>query len=705
MRPLELIERFLAEMSAEAIPYCHFKSTTNIEASLTGGTDLDLLVSSDRREECIALLERHDFRLATDPYELKLPGVCHYFGYDHPSGSLIHVHLHFQLIVGDDLLKNYRLPVDEAFLRSAWQHKGIYLPSAEVEFIVFVLRMVLKRRLLSVLARFVFLLGNPISILKQLVGMEFPSMGPSSQAEFDDLKTRISETELEHVLAKSFPFIDPELFQQYRGSLGAKGGRFAWLVAGRRLARSLTPYRRYSGFTSVTKILWQAFKLRVRAVLNRVVRLTPVGKMPSNGGRIIAFVGGDGAGKTTMVDNTYAWLGRYYSVARIHLGKPPKGVSWYLILGLMKGRALLLKRSGDLFHQAVRYWLIARYRYRAYRRALRLRRRGTVVILDRLPLPGSKYMDTPRISALKGKAGTIVRSLAAMEERWHEQIVADELIVMRLDPKIAAIRRPEDDQEMLAKRSGEIWNRNWPAAYAHLVDASQPLEKVVSEVRSLVWDFMGAERKVFEMVGPAGAGKSTLANELRGQLCNVRTSLSWREGKGLCLLVALRRLPEIVRGLLNKVPVRHLKTAISIETVLMLLHPLRRRHHILGSSIILEIGPAFHIAFLEKESPSFSRQWLNDLRLCLRESIDVVFWLDASNDLLLSRINERPKLHRIKNVTSKNGARFLDDYRASFADIIGDGGGGLSVIKIDTGHLSVAESAAVVISQMLQDGS
>lgn len=703
MKPLELVEKFLAGLHAEAIPYCHWKSTTRIVASLSGETDLDLLVAAERQADCLALLEKLGFRPAIDPLELNLPGICHSFGYDHPSGCLVHIHLHFQLIVGDDLLKNYRLPVDEAFLSSAQLCNGIYVPSAEVEFIIFVLRMVLKRRLLSVLARFFFLLGNPIPILKQFVGLKFPVMGASAQAEFDDLKNRISEAEMGHVLTNGFPFIDPELFKQCRCSLDANAARFAWLVAGRRLVQSLSSYRRHSGLTSVIRIFWQAFKLRGRGVLHRIVRLNLSGKLSSNGGRIIAFVGGDGAGKTTMVDDTYAWLGRYYSVARLHLGKPSKGILWYVVLGLMKGRALIPAKAGDVFHQAVRYWLIARYRYKEFRRAIRLRRRGTVVLLDRVPLPGIQYMDTSRISALKGKQGVLLRLLAAMEEKWHERIVADELIVMRLDPKIAAKRRPDDDQELLARRSGEIWNRNWPSAYAHLIDASQPLEKVISTVRPVVWDILGKQSKVFEMIGPAGAGKSSLARELRRQLYSVRTSLSWQEGKCLCLMILLRRLPQIVKSLLNNVPVGHLKVAISTETVLMLLHPSRRSHWIFGRSVIMEIGPAFHLAFLEKESPQFNRKWLDDLRYRLRESIDLVLWLDASNDLLLSRINDRPKMHRIKNAALKDAERFLDDYRKSFTDIIGNEGKSLSVINIDTGNLSVAESAVIVISQTLQD--
>jgi adenylate kinase family enzyme len=305
-------------------------------------------------------------------------------------------------------------------------------------------------------------------------------------------------------------------------------------------------------------------------------------------------------------------------------------------------------------------------------------------------------MDTPRIAGLADAGGWFVQKLARMEEEWHEKIRADELIVLRLDPRIAAQRRPDDDPELLAQRSGEIWNRQWPAPYAHLVDASQPLEEVIRQVRLLVWKILGRKARVVELIGPAGSGKSTLACELRNRFYNMQTTFSARDHLLRFLGVGLHRLPWLVAGVLRGIPVKHLKQAVYTETVLSLLDPKQRRRYFPGRNMVLEIGPLFYLVFLEKESSRFFKKWLKHLREQLVTSVDLVVWLDASDDLLVARINNRSKWHRIKHGTPQDMEKFLADYRASFGSATELVKGGVPIKNIDTGHLNTVECAEIV---------
>jgi hypothetical protein len=415
LRTLELVEKFLAGLSAEAIPYCHWKSTTRIVDSLSGETDLDLLVAAERRDDCQALLERLDFRLAKDPWELDLPGISHYFGFDRPSGSLVHVHLHFQLIVGDDLLKNYRLPVEKVFFASARIVDGIAIPSPEVEFITFVLRMTLKRRLLSVLVRLFFLMGSPLGILRQLAGLEAPLLSRDAQEEFTDLQGKIDEVTLAKTLDEGFPFVPPALFQLCRDSLDEDARRFAWLEAGKRLDRALAGYRRLKGFFAAPGMFRQAFRLRVRAVLARAGCRGLTGKSLATGGRIIGIGGGDGAMRAGLFDDTARWLKRYFAVA-----------------------GLRLEQSGGE---------TSGKRLRPLRQAIRLRKRGMVVLLDI-----DHGVERPR------------------------HMGVDQSIVLQ-----AGMENPG----MAGHREDVV----------HLVDSSRPLPEIVSRVRTLVWDGLGREKR------------------------------------------------------------------------------------------------------------------------------------------------------------------------------------------------------------------
>ena len=73
-----------------------------------------------------------------------MPGVLDFFGYDQETGRIVHVHAHFRLVIGDDRAKNYRLGIERAYLAQTTQRLGFPIPRPEIEFVVFVIRMMLK---------------------------------------------------------------------------------------------------------------------------------------------------------------------------------------------------------------------------------------------------------------------------------------------------------------------------------------------------------------------------------------------------------------------------------------------------------------------------------------------------------------------------------------------------------------------------------
>src|SRR5256886_12660235 len=51
------------------------------------------------------------------------------------------------------------------------------------------------------------------------------------------------------------------------------------------------------------------------------------GKGLVTGGRVLALVGGDGAGKTTCATELTAWLGAEFATLRVHLGRPARSLA------------------------------------------------------------------------------------------------------------------------------------------------------------------------------------------------------------------------------------------------------------------------------------------------------------------------------------------------------------------------------------------
>src|SRR5512141_391462 len=107
---IDLVASLCAALSAQGIDYCHWKSNPFLDRTASGDNDLDLLVSRPDAQRFTEILCSLGFKEVLAPAEDELPGVLNYYGHDERTGRLVHVHAHYQLVLGNDLSKNYRLP-------------------------------------------------------------------------------------------------------------------------------------------------------------------------------------------------------------------------------------------------------------------------------------------------------------------------------------------------------------------------------------------------------------------------------------------------------------------------------------------------------------------------------------------------------------------------------------------------------------------
>ena len=84
--PLAAIIKLFDSLNAQGIRYCHWKSNCNLDRSISGLTDLDLLVDPLHGERFRLVLHQHNVKPIISPPDKRYPAVEDYLGLDRARG-------------------------------------------------------------------------------------------------------------------------------------------------------------------------------------------------------------------------------------------------------------------------------------------------------------------------------------------------------------------------------------------------------------------------------------------------------------------------------------------------------------------------------------------------------------------------------------------------------------------------------------------
>ena len=479
---LNLVATLSGTLAAKKISYCHWKSNTFLERSASGDNDLDLLVNRIHAQCFTEIVYGLGFKESRLPKNQELPGVRDYYGYDQESGRIVHIHAHFQLILGSDLSKNYRLPIEQAYLEASVQGELFRTPAPEFELLILVIRMVLKHSTWD-------------SIL-----IRHGRLSETERQELEDLSTLQTLSLIETVLP-NLPGLNRNLFDLCLQSLQPDCPYWKRVKAGGQLQKALRSCARYPLLDDIILKFWR----RVwPPILRRGFGYEPKSRF-SNGGLFISIVGGDGAGKTTVINELENWLSGIFEVKKLHMGKPTWSWTTTAVRGILKVGTLLrlYPFEGDIYEESLqshRYpWFIralcnARDRYLTYIQARRFSSNGNLVLCDRYSVPGFMKMDGPQcefaLTALKKKS-RFLKNLTMKEKSYYQQIkLPDLLIVLKVDPEIAVQRKADETEISVRARSTEVMGLDWDQLSAFSINANRSKNEILSQVKALVWEHL-----------------------------------------------------------------------------------------------------------------------------------------------------------------------------------------------------------------------
>jgi thymidylate kinase len=327
-------------------------------------------------------------------------------------------------------------------------------------------------------------------------------LAKTEKNEFEYLKTRAEQSEIQKLLQQHLPMITQAMFDRCLRALTPDSSLIFRIQVGQELQSMMAAHGRRTQLVDTGLKAWRRGSWLVqRLFLKRKTR-----KFITAGGAIIAIVGADGSGKSTVVSELSSWLSKTFYTKRVHLGKPKRSLLSFFVKGIAKaGKMLGVVPSNQNASSAAvdgkprrfpgyfwMFWhvLTANDRYRTYIKARRFATNGGLVISDRFPLPQVQSMDGARLGWLKSTHAhhPQVHYLVEAEEKFYQQIMPPEiLIVLKVNPETAAQRRMDEDADSARRRAQEICDIDWQKTPAYVIDANQPQDAVVAAIKDLVW--------------------------------------------------------------------------------------------------------------------------------------------------------------------------------------------------------------------------
>jgi hypothetical protein len=485
---LPLLMRVLNDFHRHNISYCYWKSSRRVCRSLTGEGDLDLLVTTEDQHRAQAILLERGLKRFPCVANRDHPAMLSFLGYDELSGRIVHLHLHFRLVAGNSLLKNYRLPWEAAILARTIVHPmlPIRILDPANEALLLMVRGCLELRW-----------SDPIVL------RDWSTARLKFALDRRELAARIDRATLS---SRAAELLDHDLADMLADAIYGEPTPEDQRRLRRHIQRQFAAHRTYNAFEAGLRslgraVIWAAGTLNKRFLWAP----RPWSRRAPGGGHVVAVIGVDGSGKSTVVATIRAWLGQEIDVVPIYFGTGggrPSLVLWPFKL-MVPLITLLLKTKpkgashgkisdrppGLLYSVLLTVWatVVAIEKRIKLSAAHRGASRGLVVLTDRYPqneIPG--FNEGPLMSRLT-RVPLWLRRFEARAYSLAHRLPPDLVIKLIVTPETAARREPDMDPAVMRTRIAAVPRLAFPGARVVCIDAEQPLTDVIRAVKREIW--------------------------------------------------------------------------------------------------------------------------------------------------------------------------------------------------------------------------
>jgi deoxyadenosine/deoxycytidine kinase len=202
--------------------------------------------------------------------------------------------------------------------------------------------------------------------------------------------------------------------------------------------------------------------------------------------------------------------------------------------------------------------------------------------------------------------------------------------------------------------------------------------------------------RIVEIIGPAGAGKTTLFKALGAypDLIQLRKcpNIHRTTDSPFFIQYAPRLLPSLFR--LYHRPSRYLSQREFAWMTILNGWPYVLQKEIQSCSqvIFMDQGPVYLLAEMREFGPEFlknkkAEKFWQEIYCRWADTLDLIVWLDADDIDLMERIQTRAKEHVVKHESEPIVLDFLESFRKTYEYVVstlGSCSGGPRVLRVDT---------------------
>jgi thymidylate kinase len=493
---LSLIDDLLHSFHNLDITYCHWKSNEHLAASMVGVTDLDILFDDQNKPGIEAMITNCGFKEFVSIKEKQYKDIQDYIGLDLPSGRIVHLHAHFKLTLGECYLKGYQLNLEKKILDSRVFDSdfGIYRSAPAFELVLLYFRHALKIRNRDILK---FYLKKDITYSRNIMN------------EYHWLKARCSNAEIEALLKPLFKDHAPIY------NLVTKTFNYQTILKLSHLLRkSFKDQRLYPPLTATILRWYREIAVKTYRKWSTISSQPVISqRVHPRHGLIVAMIGADGSGKSTVIGDLHATFKKKIDVYNLYMGRGKSGnASWQRkILGRFKKNYSKVRHrenktvtSGistngnksfkyNLF-KCIEALAVARERQKKLKMMQTAKAKGMLVICDRFPQNQFMgYNDGPALSYLLHSKSFLFRWSARKEAKTYkltEDNPPDILFKLVADADVVAGRKPSKASlEMLELKIEGIKRLKFlHNCVVVTIDANQPLNEVILPIKKHLWN-------------------------------------------------------------------------------------------------------------------------------------------------------------------------------------------------------------------------